>query len=70
MSHTIEHLVVTEADSEGTFIRLPDGWLIEPIGADVSITVDHETGKYLVRPLIGDDGLPTSKFIFPENDVP
>jgi hypothetical protein len=61
--------VVVESDQEGCFLRLPDGWAIEPEDSDVAIIPNHENGTYLVRPLIGDDGVPNCKFTFPENET-
>lgn len=69
MPKTLTCDVVVEADAEGQFIRLPEGWLIEPIGSDVVITRIAESGKYLVEPVIGEDGLPNCTFIFPAAEV-
>lgn len=59
--------VTVEADQEGQFFKLPDGWLIDPENSAVVIEHEVEHGRYIVRPVIGDDGLPNCKFIFPTN---
>ncbi len=68
MSARWSHSVVVEADEEGCFLRLPEGWLIEPEDSEVVIIPNYENGTYLVRPLIDENGQPNCKFIFPEND--
>ena len=60
--------VKIETDQEGLFFKFPDGWLIEPENSDVLITSVPEDGRYVVTPIIGEDGLPNCKFIFPETD--
>lgn len=68
MSGKLSYSVIIEADHEGCFLRLPEGWAIEPEDSEVVIISDHENGSYLVRPLIDENGQPNCKFIFPEND--
>jgi hypothetical protein len=57
-----------EPDEEGCFLRLPEGWTIEPEDSDVLITRALENGSYLVTPVIDEHGRPNCRFIFPEND--
>ncbi len=63
------HTVIMEADEEGCFLRLPDGWWIEPEGSDVVIIPNLQTGAYHVTPVIREDGTPNCKFIFPEDEA-
>ena len=61
--------VTVEADQEGQFFKLPDGWLVDPENSDVVIEHEAEQDRFIVRPVIDDDGLPNCKFIFPTNDA-
>lgn len=60
--------VTVEADEEGCFLRLPEGWTIEPEESDLIITHDLENGSYLVTPVIDEHGRPNCRFIFPEHE--
>lgn len=57
--------VTVEADKEGQFFKLPAGWLIDPENADVIIEHEVEQDRYIVRPVIGDNGQPNCRFIIP-----
>jgi hypothetical protein len=61
--------VTVEADQEGQFFKLPNGWLIDPENADIIIEHDVGQDRYIVQPVTGDDGQPNCKFIFPTNNV-
>lgn len=69
MSVEETYRVTVEADQEGQFFKLPDGWLVDPENSDVII--EHEVGqaRYIVRPVIGDDGISNCKFIIPTNEA-
>lgn len=69
MSGEKRYRVTVETDQEGQFLKLPDGWLIEPENSDVVIEHDVEQERYIVRPVIGDDGIPNCKFIIPTNEA-
>ena len=61
--------VTVEADQEGPFFKFPVGWLIDPENSEVIIEHEVERDRYIVRPVLGDNGLPNCKFIFPTNDA-
>ena len=61
--------VIVEDDKEGQFFKLPDGWLIDPENSDVIITREIENGRYIVRPVVDEDGQPNCKFIFPVTEA-
>lgn len=61
--------VTVESDEEGLFFKLPDGWLIDPENSEVIITREIETGRYIVRLVIDEDGQPNCTFIFSANEA-
>lgn len=65
MSVEKRYRVTVEADQEGQFFKLPEGWLVDPENSDLIIEHEIEQDRYIVRPVIGDDGLPNCKFISP-----
>lgn len=69
MSVEQRYRVIVETDQDGQFIKLPDGWLIDPENSD--LLVEHEVGQdsYIARPVIRYDGLPNCRFIFPTNEL-
>lgn len=69
MSVEKTHKVTVEADQEGQFFKLPDGWRIDPENSDVIIEHEVEQDRYIVRPVIGEDGQPNCKFIVPTNEA-
>jgi hypothetical protein len=61
------HVVTVQADSEGAYIVLPDGWRIEPADSEVLIIQEEDQMGWIVSPVIGQDGLPTSRLIIPDS---
>jgi hypothetical protein len=69
MSVEMTYRVTVETDQDGQFFKLPDGWLIDPENSDLIIEHEVEQDRYIVRPVVGDDGIPNCKFIIPTNEA-